>query len=210
VLLLHQDADVTPFAETPAPSGVTGEVERRATAVAILNRQGAEGTESLQRLSTVAVDNPLPLPEPAMIARVQQTAEASAGARASAATATAVARGAEVTAVAEATAAAQATATAISAEATASAASTATAVAAVSKPATPAAASPVARAPRATPEAAAAMAAVAPPLSGGPPDWERVPLLPAALLPAIAGLLAVLIWRRTSEPFVLKAKPARA
>jgi hypothetical protein len=52
------------------------------------------------------------------------------------------------------------------------------------------------------------MAAV-PPSAGDAPRPSHDALLPIALLPPLASLLGVAIWRRQREPFLLKAKPAR-
>lgn len=183
----------------------TGEHEDE---TAVLSRQGAEGMAALQRLTAVEVDNPLPAPEVTIDFGATATAEAVASATAvanidataTAAAATTVALAVEATMEAEATSAAS-TATAIARqEAAASATAEAEQRAAERATAT-------ARARRATP-AAAVMAAV-PPAAGDAPGAGREALLPIALLPPLASLLGVAIWRRQREPFLLKAKPAR-
>lgn len=189
------------------------------TAVDILHRQGAEGAASLERMAGVDVENPLPLPMPAATVTITieptptvdlaATAEANAAAAAAAATATAEARAEmsqmldaalaarDADAAATATAVARAEQAAADAEERVAAASARAIQAAVAR-AMHAAPTPAPEAPPAAPDPGISIAS------------DPISLVSLALAPLLALVLIFRIWRRKSEPFVIKAKPVAA
>lgn len=201
----------TPDDPTPPAADADLGSQRLAAAAALLSKHAVGEVEALRRLASVDVINPFPGPNPAVVA-ANATATASAEARA--------------TADAEA----QATVQALAAQPTATMEPTPTATAPPTTPAAMLFASPVAATPsviatpiavgsssqpmQATPAAPPVPAPVAsvsvnrgdpaPPFS---PMLSRTLIGIGALLPGVLGLV---FWRNRREPFVIKAKPARA
>ncbi len=198
------------------------------TAVDILHRQGAEGAASLERMAGVDVENPLPLPMPAATVTitieptptVDLAATAEANAAAAAAATTAEANAAAATATAEARAEMSQMLDAALAALAAAAAAAATAVARAEQAAADAEERVTAASGRAIQAAVArAMHAAPTPAPEAPPAApdpgisiasDPVSLVSLALAPLLALVLIFRIWRRKSEPFVIKAKPVAA
>ena len=197
------------------------------TAVDILHRQGAEGAASLERMAGVDVENPLPMPMPAATVAITieptptvdlaATAEANAAAAAAAA---ATEANAAAAAAAEARAEMSQMLDAALAARDADAAATATAVAQAEQAAADAEERVAAASARAIQAAVArAMHAAPTPAPEAPPAApdpgtsiasDPVSLVSLALAPLLALVLIFRIWRRKSEPFVIKAKPVAA
>ena len=223
---LRQSTTEAADLEMPTDSGAESEGSRISAIVAVVNRQGIQGAESLQRVSAIAVPNLVPEPEFVVDARVERAAEANAAATATAVAAADVALSVQATVEAQAAsdasaAAALAVAQQVEADAAASAAVAADATATARAEATEAAIAMAAAretqaaAVAATREAEASVAAAtarADALAAAAEASKRqftnrVSLLLIALIPMVGGVLGLRFWRNRKEPFVLKAIP---
>jgi cobalamin biosynthesis Mg chelatase CobN len=192
-----------PEADAVAEAGVM------ATTVAILHWQGEQGNENLARVVDVAVPNHIPAQAATFDIAAEKTATANAAATATAVAATAVANSVQATVSAQATSAAlEAAALSATQEANAQAAATEAARAtqtAQAKATTTAGASATAVAASVAATMSAEAAAVAAVPTAREISLPVPPLL--ALVPLLAAISGVILWRARREPFVLKANP---
>jgi hypothetical protein len=214
---LRQSTSNAADLETPQDSDTTLEANSLAAMLAVVNRQGIQGAENLQRVSAIAVPNLTTKPQLVVDARAMRAAEADAAAVAATEVALSVQATVEAQAVqADSTAVALAAVQAAEAEAATSATAAAEA-SAIARATTSeiAAAMSATREARADAAATATATAKARALAAAAvvseprfPDPKSSLLI--ALMPLLGGLLGFRLWQIKKEPFVLKAAPASA